>query len=90
MKVNFIKRSMSRGPLACALLLCTSGCASDLARASSPATGCPRSEIQIEDISVGWAETSWSARCRGTRFHCAGEQLATCTPERTDSTDRSS
>lgn len=84
MKINFINIFMARVTLTCALLLCAPGCASDLARASSPATGCPRDEIQIENISVGWAETSWSARCRGTQFHCAGEQVATCSPDSTD------
>lgn len=66
--------------LLCGLL--ASSCASDLARVSSPAIGCAPSEIQIDDISVGWAETSWSARCRGEAFHCAGENLASCSPDR--------
>ena len=63
-----------------ALLACS--CAKDLARVSSPATGCAPDEIDIENVSVGWAETSWSARCRGETFHCAGEDLASCSPDR--------
>ncbi len=66
--------------LLCGLLVC--GCASDLARVSSPAIGCAPSEIQIDDISIGWAETSWSAQCRGQAFHCAGESIASCSPDR--------
>ena len=78
-------------PLAVLLALVACGCASDLARASSPAIGCAPHEIEIHDISVGWAETSWAARCRGTRFHCAGESTASCSPDRdltTGSNDR--
>lgn len=62
--------------------LCAGGCAADLARSSSPAIGCAPDEIEIDEVSVGWSETSWSARCRGTRFHCAGEHGASCSPDR--------
>lgn len=68
--------------IAVLLGLCASGCASDLARASSPAIGCAPDEIEIDKVSVGWSETSWSAQCRGTRFHCAGEHGASCSPDR--------
>ena len=64
-------------------------CASDLARVSSPAIGCAPQEIQIENVSVGWAETSWLARCRGEAFHCAGEDLASCSPDRASQSMRS-
>ncbi|MGH1345061.1 MAG: hypothetical protein ACRBN8_26105 [Nannocystales bacterium] len=67
---------------AAALALFACGCAADLARASSPAIGCAPNEIQIDEVSVGWSETSWSARCRGTQFHCAGEHGASCSPDR--------
>jgi hypothetical protein len=57
------------------------GCAADLARASSGAIGCPHAAIDVEDISVGWSETSWTARCRGLVFHCSGEDAPSCAPE---------
>lgn len=73
---------MRRLLTAAVLVLCVGGCATDLARASSPAIGCAPDEIEIDDVSVGWNETSWSAQCRGTRFHCAGERGASCSPDR--------
>jgi hypothetical protein len=57
------------------------GCAADLARASAGAIGCPHTAIAVEDISVGWSETSWTARCRGLVFHCSGEDAPSCAPE---------
>lgn len=69
------------GPTAAVLVLFSGGCAADLARASSPAIGCAPDEIEIDKVSVGWSETSWSARCRGMRFHCAGEHGASCSPD---------
>jgi hypothetical protein len=65
-----------------AVLLALSGCARDLARVSSGTIGCPTDEIEIADVSVGWSETSWIARCRGLTFTCAGEHAPSCVPER--------
>ncbi len=64
------------------LAFVVAGCAADLARASAPAIGCAPAEVEIDDVSVGWSETSWSARCRGVQFHCSGERGATCGPDR--------
>lgn len=59
----------------------TVGCAADLARASSGAIGCPHTAIEVDHVSVGWSETSWTARCRGLVFHCSGEDAPSCAPE---------
>lgn len=55
-----------------------SGCASDLARASSGAIGCPYEAVQVSDVSVGWSQISWTASCRDMVFHCSGEVHPTC------------
>ncbi len=73
---------MQKRLVSVALLASMSGCAADLARASSPAIGCAPEEIEVDDVSVGWAETAWSAQCRGMTFHCAGETGTTCSPDR--------
>lgn len=61
--------------------LLATGCAKDLARASSAAIGCPPDSIEVSDVSVGWSQTSWKARCRQTDFYCAGEVTAQCSPD---------
>jgi hypothetical protein len=63
------------------LALLASGCASDLARASSGEIGCSHREIAVSKISVGWSTTTWRAKCRGVVFHCAGEDATSCAPE---------
>ena len=65
----------------CLIACLASGCASDLARSSSGAIGCPRKEIKVSDVSVGWSQMSWVATCRGTTFYCSGEDAPTCAPE---------
>ena len=64
--------------------LVLSGCAGDLARASAGAIGCPHKEIDVDDVSVGWSQMSWTAQCRGTTFHCSGENGPICSPQRDD------
>jgi len=65
---------------AVAMVLAGLGCARDLARASSGVIGCAPEDIAVDDVSVGWSETSWAASCRGTTFRCAGERSPWCTP----------
>lgn len=62
------------------LALVGSGCARDLARASSGAIGCPHDAIEVSEISVGWSQASWTARCRDATFYCSGESSAMCAP----------
>ncbi|MBL4687185.1 MAG: hypothetical protein JKY37_21490, partial [Nannocystaceae bacterium] len=62
-------------------LCAPSGCAQDLARASSSAIGCPHDAIDISEVSVGWSQMSWTAHCNGMDFYCSGEADATCAPE---------
>lgn len=57
------------------------GCARDLARASSSAIGCSPESIEVSDVSIGWSQTSWTARCRDIAFYCSGETSAQCAPE---------
>ncbi|MEM6989941.1 MAG: hypothetical protein AAF721_05575 [Myxococcota bacterium] len=57
------------------------GCAQDLARASSGAIGCPHERIEVSEISVGWSQMSWRARCDGMDFLCSGETDPSCSPE---------
>ncbi len=65
---------------AAAVFLGGLGCAGDLARASSGVIGCAPADIAIDDVSVGWSETSWAAACGGTTFRCAGERSPWCAP----------
>lgn len=65
---------------AAAFVLGGLGCARDLARASSGVIGCAPDDIAIDDVSVGWSETSWAASCGGTTFRCAGERSPWCAP----------
>ena len=62
------------------LVLPSAGCATDLARASSGAIGCPAAAIEVSNISVGWSRMSWRATCRGLVFYCSGEANASCAP----------
>lgn len=66
-----------------AMVLAGLGCARDLARASSGVIGCAPEDIAIDDVSVGWSETSWAASCGGTSFRCAGERSPWCAPSTT-------
>ncbi|MEX1362968.1 MAG: hypothetical protein AB1Z98_07570 [Nannocystaceae bacterium] len=66
--------------LMASVALGSSGCARDLARSSSGAIGCPPDAIDVSEISVGWSEMSWTARCRDTTFYCSGESGPSCTP----------
>ncbi|MEM9456733.1 MAG: hypothetical protein AAGF11_21330 [Myxococcota bacterium] len=56
------------------------GCARDLARSSSSAIGCPPKTIEVSEVSVGWSQMSWTARCRGVDFYCSGDSSAQCSP----------
>lgn len=67
-----------------------SGCARDLARSSSGAIGCPPDAIDVSEISVGWSEMSWTARCRDTTFYCSGESGPSCAPSRAASVTKPS
>lgn len=58
--------------------LITPGCARELARSSSGAIGCPPTEIEVTDVSVGWSEMSWTARCGARTYYCAGEDSPRC------------
>jgi hypothetical protein len=66
--------------MAAAAMVLGLGCARDLARASSGVIGCAPEDIAIDDVSVGWSETSWAASCGGTTFRCAGEGAPWCAP----------
>ena len=66
---------------AAAIVLSGPGCARDLARATSGVIGCAPEDIAIDDVSLGWSETSWAASCGGARFRCAGERAPWCAPE---------
>ena len=75
-----MKRSVIVAVAAAAMVLAGLGCARDLARASSGVIGCAPEDIAIDDVSVGWSETSWAAACGGTTFRCAGERSPWCAP----------
>jgi hypothetical protein len=66
--------------MAAAAMVLGLGCARDLARASSGVIGCAPEDIAIDDVSVGWSETSWAASCGGATFRCAGERSPWCAP----------
>jgi hypothetical protein len=66
---------------ALALVLVVSGCAHDLAHASSGAIGCAPKDIAISEVAMSWSATSWRAQCRGLAFRCAGEGTPVCAPE---------
>lgn len=75
---------VSRGSIFVASIVMTVGlvgCARDLARSSSSAIGCPPEAIEVSEVSVGWSQMSWTARCRGVTFYCSGESSAQCAPE---------
>lgn len=78
---NCMQRPVLAAMAAAALVLAGPGCARDLARASSGVIGCAPEDIAIDDVSVGWSETSWAASCGGARFRCAGEHAPWCAPE---------
>lgn len=50
----------------------SSGCAAQLATASSGEIGCPREEIAISNQTTGWNTSSWTAECRGRAYYCSG------------------
>lgn len=78
-----MQRPVSVALAAVALVFGGLGCARDLARASSGVIGCAPEDIAIDDVSVGWSETSWAASCGGTSFRCAGERSPWCAPSMT-------
>lgn len=82
---NEMQRPVIVAMAAAAIVLAGPGCARDLARASSGVIGCAPEDIAIDDVSVGWSETSWAASCGGTTFRCAGERSPWCAPETTPS-----
>jgi hypothetical protein len=57
------------------------GCAHDLAHASSGVIGCSPREIDISEVALSWSTTSWRAQCRELAFRCAGEGSPSCAPE---------
>jgi hypothetical protein len=59
----------------------TTGCAHDLAHASSGVIGCAPREIEISEVALSWSTTSWRAQCRELAFRCAGERSPSCAPE---------
>lgn len=78
-----MQRSLIVSMAGAAIVLAGFGCARDLARASSGVIGCAPEDIAIDDVSVGWSETSWAASCGGTTFRCAGERSPWCAPSMT-------
>lgn len=62
-------------------LVGTTGCAHDLAHASSGVIGCAPREIEISEVALSWSTTSWRAQCRELAFRCAGEGAPSCAPE---------
>ena len=78
-----MERAVIVAMAAAAMVLGGLGCARDLARASSGVIGCAPEDIAIDDVSVGWSETSWAASCGGATFRCAGERAPWCAPSMT-------
>ena len=85
-----MQRPVIAAMAAAALVLAGLGCARDLARASSGVIGCAPEDIAIDDVSVGWSETSWAASCGGATFRCAGERAPWCAPESRPAGDEAS
>jgi hypothetical protein len=57
----------------------------ELRALSSGKTGCPPHEIAISNSQVGLKTASWTAKCRGKIYFCAGDDMlrgVTCTPAR--------
>ena len=69
------------------LYLTITGCAAstaELRALSSGKIGCPENTITIENSSVGMKTASWTVKCKGKTYFCAGDDMlrgVTCKEE---------